>query len=75
MFNTAVDIKLRQWADQTLPQKSVEAGWEALRHEFIQFIEKGKQNKNHDDIFDNLKKAVVEEVMARHSWEAKVCIL
>lgn len=72
MFNTTVDIKLRQWADIQLPQKSVEAGWEALRHEFSQFIERGKQNKNHDDLFDNLKSSVVEDVMSRHRWEEKV---
>uniref|UniRef100_A0A1B6EGX7 Dynamin-like GTPase OPA1, mitochondrial n=1 Tax=Clastoptera arizonana TaxID=38151 RepID=A0A1B6EGX7_9HEMI len=71
MFNTIVDIKLKQWADILLPQKSVEAGWEALRHEFSQFLEKGKLNKNHDDLFDDLKTSVVEDVMKRHKWEDK----
>lgn len=72
MFNTTVDIKLRQWADEMLPQKSVEAGWEALRHEFTQFIEGRKHSKDHDDVFDKLKEAVIDEAMSRHKWEPKV---
>nr|CAD7587495.1 unnamed protein product [Timema genevievae] len=70
-FNTAVDIKLKQWAEQQLPQKSVEAGWEALQDEFQNFMERAKQSKDHDNIFDNLKTAVVDEAMKRHSWEDK----
>ncbi|XP_067005370.2 dynamin-like GTPase OPA1, mitochondrial isoform X2 [Anabrus simplex] len=70
-FNTTVDIKLKQWAEQQLPQKSVESGWEALQQEFEQFMERARMSKDHDDIFDNLKKAVVDEAMKRHSWEDK----
>lgn len=29
-------------------------------------------SQDHDDIFDNLKNAVVNEAMRRHSWEEKV---
>ncbi|XP_054272959.1 dynamin-like 120 kDa protein, mitochondrial isoform X2 [Macrosteles quadrilineatus] len=71
MFNTTVDIKLSQWANQTLPQKSVEAGWEALRHEFTHFIESRKRTKDYDDLFDRLKQAVIDEAMSRHKWEPK----
>lgn len=74
MFNTSVDIKLREWANQTLPQQSVEAGWQVLRDEFTQFIQRGRQDKNHDDIFDPLKNAVMEDAMNRHVWESKVCV-
>ncbi|XP_014090762.2 dynamin-like GTPase OPA1, mitochondrial isoform X4 [Bactrocera oleae] len=70
-FNTMVDIKLRQWAEQALPAKSVEAGWEALQNEFIYLMEKAKKSPDHDDIFDNLKGAVVDEAIRRHSWEDK----
>ncbi|XP_067629821.1 dynamin-like GTPase OPA1, mitochondrial isoform X4 [Eurosta solidaginis] len=70
-FNTMVDIKLRQWAEQALPAKSVEAGWEALHNEFVNLIEKAKKSPDHDDIFDNLKAAVVDEAIRRHSWEDK----
>ncbi|XP_046811439.1 dynamin-like 120 kDa protein, mitochondrial isoform X2 [Lucilia cuprina] len=70
-FNTMVDIKLRQWAEQALPAKSVEAGWETLQKEFITLMDKAKKSPDHDDIFDNLKSAVVDEAIRRHSWEDK----
>ncbi|XP_046396373.1 dynamin-like 120 kDa protein, mitochondrial isoform X2 [Ischnura elegans] len=70
-FNTTVDIKLRQWAEQQLPSRSVETGWEGLQLVFTQFLEKAKQSKDHDPIFDQLKSSVVEESMRRHSWEDK----
>lgn len=70
-FNTSVDIKLRQWTEQTLPAQSVEAGWEALQAEFRKFMTKSYQAPAHDDVFDSLKSAVVNEAMQRHSWEDK----
>jgi optic atrophy protein 1 len=70
-FNTMVDIKLRQWAEDVLPAKSVESGWETLQDEFAHLIQKAKKNPDHDDIFDNLKSAVIDEAMKRHSWEDK----
>ncbi|XP_016968002.1 dynamin-like 120 kDa protein, mitochondrial isoform X4 [Drosophila biarmipes] len=70
-FNTMVDIKLRQWAEQALPAKSVEAGWEALQSEFISLMERSKKTQDHDGIFDQLKAAVVDEAIRRHSWEDK----
>ncbi|KAH8404141.1 hypothetical protein KR215_010315, partial [Drosophila sulfurigaster] len=70
-FNTMVDIKLRQWAEQALPAKSVEAGWEALQQEFISLMERAKKGHDHDGVFDQLKAAVVDEAIRRHSWEDK----
>lgn len=70
-FNTQVDIKLKQWADLALPQKSAEVGWATLQEEFYRLIEKGKSVKEHDNIFDFLKTAVAEEALKRHSWDAK----
>ncbi|KAK2585398.1 hypothetical protein KPH14_010072 [Odynerus spinipes] len=70
-FNTTVDIKLKQWADQQLPARSVESGWESLQQEFQHFMAQARLNPDHDDIFDNLKNAVVNEAVRRHSWEEK----
>lgn len=70
-FNTTVDIKLRNWAEQTLPEKSVECGWETLQSEFKKFMEKAAKAPDHDDIFDQLKAAVVNEAIQNHSWEDK----
>lgn len=74
-FNTTVDIKLRQWAEQQLPSRSVESGWECLQQEFQHFMNQAKLSPDHDDIFDNLKNAVVNEAMRRHYWEEKVNFL
>lgn len=73
-FNTTADIKLKQWADGMLPKKCVEVGWETLEDEFRKFMERAKNSKDHDDIFDSLKACVVDEAMRRHEWEDKVCI-
>jgi optic atrophy protein 1 len=70
-FNTQVDIKLKQWADLTLPKKAVDVGWEGLQQEFHKLIEKSKAAKDHDDVFDSLKVSVCDEAMKRHLWEEK----
>uniref|UniRef100_A0A6A7G1C7 Dynamin-like GTPase OPA1, mitochondrial n=2 Tax=Hirondellea gigas TaxID=1518452 RepID=A0A6A7G1C7_9CRUS len=70
-FNTIADIKLKQWADMGLPRKCVEVGWETLQEEFRKLMDKSKTSRDHDDIFDNLKAAVVDEAIKRHKWEDK----
>lgn len=70
-FNTAVDIKLRQWANTQLPAQSVESGWETLKAEFQHFMKKASEAPDHDGIFDDLKESVVTEAMNRHAWEDK----
>ena len=67
-----MDILLSQWAEQLLPKISVEAGWETLQQEFRKLIQRNKLQKDHDDIFDDLKTAVLDEVLRRHKWEEKV---
>lgn len=70
-FNTTIDIKLKQWAENQLPIKSVEIGWETLQEEFHKLMDKAKKGKEHDDIFDMLKGAVVDTAMNGHMWEDK----
>ncbi|KAI1301858.1 Mitochondrial dynamin-like protein [Halotydeus destructor] len=70
-FNTQVDINLKQWAETSLSLKAVEVGWEALREQFGELIEKSKNAKDHDTIFDNLKSSVWEEAVKRHKWDEK----
>lgn len=70
-FNTQIDINLREWAEGPLSQKAVDVGWETLKHEFNGLIEKSKTSKDHDQIFDTLKSAVVNEAMNRHVWNEK----
>ena len=70
-FNTLVDIKLKQWAENQLGLKCVEVGWETLQDQFNGLMEKAKKSKDHDDIFDQLKESVIREATARHRWEEK----
>lgn len=70
-FNTAIDIRLKNWADETLPRKSVEVGWDTLQEEFCKILNKSKASKDHDDIFDNLKDSVISEAIRQHHWEVK----
>ena len=42
-----------------------------LSQEFHKLMAKAKAGKDHDDIFDQLKAAVVETAMGRHLWEDK----
>lgn len=70
-FNTAVDIKLRQWADKTLPKKCVEIGWDTLHEQFASLLDQCKKSKDYDDVFDNLKAAVVQMAKSKHAWESK----
>ena len=74
-FNTTVDIRLKQWADQQLPKRSVECAWETLKEEFRRLVDKAKLSKDHDDIFDQLKASVIDEAMRKHQWEDKVSYL
>lgn len=70
-FNTTVDIKLKQWAENQLGVKCVEVGWEVLQEQFMALMDRAKKSKDHDNIFDNLKSAVVDEAMHMHMWEDK----
>lgn len=49
----------------------MESGWQTLESEFLKFFDKAKSTTDHDDIFDRLKEAVVNEAMIRHTWESK----
>lgn len=62
---------MRQWANTQLPAQSVESGWETLKTEFQHFMKKAASAPDHDDIFDQLKEAVVQDAMTRHVWEDK----
>lgn len=68
-----VDIKLKQWAEEQLPKKSISVGWAVLKDMFkMMFNENQKVQTATDDILDSLKMAVIDEALARHSWEDKV---
>lgn len=74
-FNTMVDIRLKEWTESQLADRSIEAGSDALRQEFVQFVDKSMSAKESDPIFHDLKKAVLEEALKRHRWESKVSLV
>ncbi|XP_045781148.1 dynamin-like 120 kDa protein, mitochondrial isoform X1 [Maniola jurtina] len=67
-FNTAVDIKLREWAESELARQSIEAGREALREEFAELLARSTET---DPVYEPVKKAAVEEALSRHQWEER----
>lgn len=70
-YNTQVDINLKQWAESSLAPRAVEIGWETLREQFTDLLEKSKNTKDHDSIFDSLKSAVWDESCKLHHWDEK----
>lgn len=67
-FNTSVDIKLREWAENELATLSIQAGRQALREEFSELMSKSSDS---DVIYDSMKKAAVDEALSRHQWEER----
>ncbi|XP_052082201.1 dynamin-like 120 kDa protein, mitochondrial isoform X2 [Mytilus californianus] len=70
-LNTNIDVKLAKWASGVLPKRCVEVGWDTLHDEFQRIVEEDKKGKDHDEIFDQLKLAVVATSKAKHHWESK----
>ncbi|XP_060875798.1 dynamin-like 120 kDa protein, mitochondrial isoform X2 [Metopolophium dirhodum] len=72
-FNTMVDIKLKQWAEEQLPRKSINIGWVVLKDMFKTMFEENQNQKLQasDEILETLKMAVIDEALKRHSWEDK----
>lgn len=67
-----VDIKLKQWAEEQLPRKSINIGWIVLKDMFKTMFEENQKLQASDEILDTLKTAVIDEALMRHSWEDKV---
>ncbi|XP_045528848.1 dynamin-like 120 kDa protein, mitochondrial isoform X4 [Pieris brassicae] len=67
-FNTSVDIKLREWAENELATLSIKAGRQALREEFSELMSKSSDS---DAIYEPVKKAAVDEALSRHQWEER----
>ncbi|RVE40550.1 hypothetical protein evm_014801 [Chilo suppressalis] len=65
-FNTNVDIKLREWAENELPSQSVRAARDSLGAEFRVLM---SRQQDADPIYAPLKQAAVEQALDRHHWE------
>ncbi|ESO01448.1 hypothetical protein HELRODRAFT_82157, partial [Helobdella robusta] len=75
IFNTAIDIKLKQWADKILPKKSIDVARETLLEEFLNLLTSSSAAatavaaSNDNDVFHDLKKEIVEELKKRLKWD------
>ncbi|VVC43328.1 Hypothetical protein CINCED_3A022888 [Cinara cedri] len=70
-FNTMVDIKLKQWAEEQLPRKSINIGWSVLKNMFRTMFKENQKLKASDEILETLKMAVIDEALEKHAWEDK----
>jgi optic atrophy protein 1 len=74
-FRTAVDIRLKHWAEKDLANLAVNIGFNSLKEVFTQQIEGDenahKNNGTENGLFDSLKKAVVDAVLEEHKWDMK----
>lgn len=74
-FNTAVDIKLKDWAEKLLCRKSLEIGQETLEQEFNNLMTSSSSSSSYpqddNDVFDCLRKEVLTEVKKRRRWDAE----
>jgi optic atrophy protein 1 len=74
-FKTAVDIRLKHWAEKELANVAVNVGWDSLKEVFCQQVEGGvvvnKSTDTESGLFEQLKKAVVESVLNEHEWDMK----
>ena len=50
---------------------STQTGWLTLQNQFNQLLQQNKGKKGHDNIYDNLKTAVMEESLKKHEWDEK----
>ena len=69
MFNTIIDIKLREWKEKNLEQMCLTVGSDAMKLEMRDILEKTASKGEQDPIYDTVKKAAVEMALDKHKWE------
>ncbi|OQV11411.1 Dynamin-like 120 kDa protein, mitochondrial [Hypsibius exemplaris] len=72
MFNTIIDIKLREWREKNLEQMCLTVGSDAMKDEIRKLVEHnaaGDGDKEQDSIYDVIKKAAVDAALEKHQWE------
>lgn len=73
-FNTLVDIKLKHWAEKSLPNTSIQVGWNTLFGEVSKAMEtsnEANRRDSHSPLFEQLKSAVKAHCTANHLWQHK----
>lgn len=79
-FSAKVDIELERWVDSLdLPKLAVKVAQDSVRYQFDTLLNaKGKPDSNaknidstDEQIYDNIKRAVIHEALERHEWKSK----
>ena len=64
-----MDIALKDWTDDKLPQISITVGWETLFKQLEDIMTTKKTDREIGDLFQPLKANVLESVKAQHNWQ------
>ena len=78
-FNVQVDIRLKNWIDNILPESTVQVGLQVLSEQFSNILNKQEDHSAHTkqcsendyELFKNLKAAVAEDALKQHKWDSK----
>ena len=49
----------------------LQIGWDTLHEQFAALLEQCKKSKDYDEVFDQLKAAVIQMAKNKHAWETK----
>lgn len=69
MFNTIVDIKLREWREKNLEQMCLSVGSVAMNNEIKKIVEGNLTDAERDPVYDDIKRGAVEAALGTHRWE------
>ncbi|XP_063677299.1 dynamin-like 120 kDa protein, mitochondrial isoform X4 [Bolinopsis microptera] len=69
-FNTKVDIALKDWTDDKLPQMAINVGWQTLFKQLETIMTTKKADREIGDLFQPLKANILETVKAQHAWQS-----
>uniref|UniRef100_A0A5S6QHT8 Dynamin-like GTPase OPA1, mitochondrial n=1 Tax=Trichuris muris TaxID=70415 RepID=A0A5S6QHT8_TRIMR len=72
-FTTSIDIKVKRWVDNKLPEMCVEVAWDTLREKLVDIVAQDARKTEHAALFESLKNAVIEQAFAAHAWDPKAC--
>lgn len=50
---------------------SFKVGWKSLSDVYKKQFENSNQNRNHDELFEKLKVAVLDAALQEHKWDTK----
>ena len=65
-----MDIALKDWTDDKLPQMAINVGWQTLFKQLETIMTTKKADREIGDLFQPLKANILETVKAQHAWQS-----